>query len=46
MSDLLPVVSEMDRNFSTIEKEENRKFFVNYLNQLWNKDPESNKGDS
>lgn len=44
MSDLIPWISEMDRNFPTIEKKENRNFFVNYLNILWKKDhPDWNK---
>lgn len=38
MSNLLPFISTMDREFPTIESENNRKFFVNYLNALWKQD--------
>ncbi len=38
MSNLLPIVSTMDRKFPTIEAGDNRKFFVHYLNTLWRKD--------
>ena len=35
MSNLLPIISTMDRKFPTIEAGDNRKFFVHYLNTLW-----------
>ena len=38
MSNLLPIISTMDRKFPTIEAGDNRKFFVHYLNTLWRKD--------
>lgn len=38
ISDLVPRFSEMDRNYSTIEADQNREFFVKYLNELWAKD--------
>jgi len=38
MSNLIPIVSTMDRKFPTIEAGDNRKFFVHYLNTLWRKD--------
>ncbi|MDO4714109.1 MAG: hypothetical protein Q4B28_05755 [bacterium] len=44
ISDLLPWISQMDWQFPTIEKKENRNFFVNYLNTLWKNDhPDWNK---
>lgn len=44
ISDLLPVVSNMDWNFPTLEARENRIFFAKYLNELWKNDPNTNKG--
>ena len=35
MSNLLPIISTMDRKFPTIEAGDNRKFFIHYLNTLW-----------
>ncbi len=35
LSDRIPILSTMDRKFPTIEAEQNRRFFVKYLNALW-----------
>jgi hypothetical protein len=38
LSSMAPFFSEMARKFPTIESNNNRKFLVNYLNELWVKE--------
>jgi hypothetical protein len=38
LSSFLPFISEMASNHPTVEKDNNRQFFVEYLNKLWKSD--------